>query len=103
VTTQPEALRLAGVLEALNDSKKLAVSNAHGQTLGAEAYRIALSGFSAGDLLEAAAELRRQHEVIAELLEALKVAFDASWDGPMPYYARDKACAAIIKATEVKP
>jgi len=50
-----------------------------------------------------AAELRRQHEVIADLLEALKVAFDASWDGPMPYYARDKACAAIIKATEVKP
>jgi hypothetical protein len=34
-----------------------------------------------------------------ELLEALKVALDASWDGPMPDYARDKACAAIAKAT----
>jgi hypothetical protein len=36
-------------------------------------------------------------------LEALKVALDASWDGPMPDYARDKACAAIAKAEEVKP
>jgi hypothetical protein len=50
-----------------------------------------------------AAELRRLHSVNAELLEALKVALDASWDGPMPNYARDKACAAIAKAEEVKP
>ncbi len=66
MSTQPEALRLADVLEALNDSKKLAVSSAHGQTLGAEAYRIALSGFSAGELLDAAAELRRLHALCGE-------------------------------------
>ncbi len=98
----PEALRLADVLEALNAAKKL-LPCVGGETLGTEVYRIRLSGSDAGELLDAAAELRRLHAVNAELLEALKVAFDASWDGPMPYYARDKACAAIIKATEVKP
>ena len=101
MTTQPEALRLAGVLEALNDSKKLAVSNAHGQTLGAEAYRIALSGFSAGDLLAAAAELRRLHAVNAELLEALKLAQSIIGH---PEDAHSKLIsAAIAKAEEVKP
>jgi hypothetical protein len=48
-------------------------------------------------------ELRRLHAANAKMLEALKVALDASWDGPMPDYARDKACAAIAKAEEVKP
>ena len=42
-------------------------------------------------------------EMNAELLEALKVALDASWDGPMPDYAREKASAVIAKAEEVKP
>ena len=51
----------------------------------------------------AAAELRRLHAANAELLEALKVALDASWNGPMPDYARDKARAAIAKAEGVKP
>jgi hypothetical protein len=34
-----------------------------------------------------------------ELLEALRTALDASWNGPMPDYARDEARAAIAKAT----
>jgi hypothetical protein len=38
-----------------------------------------------------------------ELLEALRTALDASWNGPMPDHARDKARAAIAKAEEVKP
>jgi hypothetical protein len=46
----------------------------------------------------AAAELRRLYSVNAELLEALKWAIAASYDGPMPDYARDKARAAIKKA-----
>jgi hypothetical protein len=50
-----------------------------------------------------AAELRRQHEVIADLLEALRTALDASWNGPMPDYAREEARAAIARAEEVKP
>ena len=48
-------------------------------------------------------ELRRLHSVNADLLEALRTALDASWNGPMPNYARDKACAAIARAEEVKP
>ena len=52
---------------------------------------------------EAAAELRRLHAVNAELLEALRTALDASWNGPMPDYARDEARAAIARAEEVKP
>jgi hypothetical protein len=51
----------------------------------------------------AAAELRRLHAVNAELLEALRTALDASWNGPMPDYARDQARAAIDKAEGVKP
>jgi len=37
-----------------------------------------------------------------ELLEALRTALDASWNGPMPDYARDQARAAIKKAEEDK-
>ena len=48
-------------------------------------------------------ELRRLHAVNADLLEALRSALDASWNGPMPDYARDKACAAIARAEEVQP
>ena len=33
-----------------------------------------------------------------ELLEALRTVLDASWNGPMPDYARDKARAAIAAA-----
>jgi hypothetical protein len=102
VSKQPEALRLAGVLEALNDSKKL-LPCVGGQTLGTEVYQIRLSGADAGELLEAADELRRLHSVNAELLEALRTALDASWNGSMPDYAREEACAAIAKAEEVKP
>jgi hypothetical protein len=72
VSEQPEALRLADALES------------------AVVY---------GDTdTQAAAELRRQHDVIAELLEVLRTALDASWNGPMPDYARDQARAAIAKA-----
>jgi hypothetical protein len=51
---------------------------------------------------QAAAELRRLYAVNAELLEALRTALDASWNGPMPDYAREEACAAIAKAEELK-
>ena len=52
---------------------------------------------------DCATELRRLHSVNAELLEALRTALDASWNGPMPDYARDQARAAIDKAEGVKP
>jgi hypothetical protein len=124
VSKQPEALRLAGVLEALNDSKKL-LPCVGGQTLGTEVYQIRLSGADAGELLEAADELRRLHAVNAELLEALKFALE---NGCQTVYAHEsdeignrgccdelsyrphspdcwtvKARAAIAKAKEVKP
>jgi hypothetical protein len=79
VSEQPDALRLADELE---------VFAAHGG--GAMDRR-------------AAAELRRLHAVNAELLEALRTALDASWNGPMPDYARDQARAAIAKAEGVQP
>ena len=48
-------------------------------------------------------DLRRLHSVNAALLEALRTALDASYDGPMADHAREKARAAIAKAEEVKP
>ncbi len=66
MTTQPEALRLAGVLEALNAGKKL-LPCVGGETLGTEVYRIRLSGSDAGELLDAAAELRRLYAEIERL------------------------------------
>jgi hypothetical protein len=81
VSTQPEALRLADSIEGL-------------------AWDSIASSWN--DLEPAADELRRLHAMNAELLEALKVALDASWNGPMPDYARDKACAAIAKAEGVQ-
>jgi hypothetical protein len=74
---QPEALRLADRLDLWGDQ---------------------------GDLLEAAAELRRLHEVNQELLEALKEAADAleiaSNGGGVNFYQYAKeARAAIAKAT----
>jgi hypothetical protein len=68
VTEQPEALRLSDVLEALNAAKKL-LPCVRGETLGTEVYRIRLSGSDAGELLDAAAELRRLHAEV----EALKL------------------------------
>ncbi len=79
MSTQPEALRLANDLD-----RTLCVK--HG-----------LRDRNAAD------ELRRLHSVNAELLEALRTALDASWNGPMPDYARDQARAAIDKAEGVKP
>ncbi len=76
MSEQPEALRLAQELDAYHTMA------CHKQ---------------------AAAELRRLHSVNAELLEALRTALDASWNGPMPDHARDKARATIAKAEEVKP
>jgi hypothetical protein len=75
VIEQPEALRLAQELDAYHTMA------CHKQ---------------------AAAELRRLYAVNAELLEALRTALDASWNGPMPDYAREEACAAIAKAEELK-
>lgn len=43
-------------------------------------------------------EIERLREINAELLEALKVALDSSWNGPMPDHARDKASESIAKA-----
>ncbi len=122
MTTQPEALRLADALEALNGAKKL-LPCVGGETLGTEVYRIRLSGSDAGELLDAAAKLRRLHSVNAELLEALRQSVDLAeywflredrrnlsesehktWHalgyGSSAYKA---ARAAIAKATEVKP
>ncbi len=118
---QPEALRLAGVLEALNAAKKL-LPCVGGETLGTEVYRIRLSGSDAGELLDAAAELRRLYEehieeqgVIKvwrrrtlqaeeqrdELLEALKLAQSIIGH---PEDAHSKLIsAAIAKAEGVKP
>jgi hypothetical protein len=100
-------------LEALNAAKKL-LPCVGGETLGTEVYRIRLSGSDAGELLDAAAELRRLHAVNAELLEALKwidrrcpkhlldsdphkIHREAAYD------AGASARAAIDKAEEVKP
>lgn len=77
MSKQPEALWLADLLDGDPNSK--------------------------AQHIEAADELRRLHAVNADLLEALRTALDASWNGPMPDYARDKACAAIARAEEVKP
>ena len=77
MSTQPEALWLADLLDGDPNSK--------------------------AQHIEAAAKLRRLHAANAELLQALKVALDASWNGPMPDYARETARAAIAKAEEVKP
>ena len=86
MSTQPEALRLADALILRH---------------GVESFE--------GD---AAAELRRQHEVIAELLEALRLALeshgkmlmsDPPQDAWKAYGVEEKARAAIAKATEVKP
>jgi hypothetical protein len=77
VSKQPEALWLADLLNGHPNSK--------------------------AQHIEAAAELRRLHAVNAKLLEALRTALDASWNGPMPDYARDEARDAIAKAEEVKP
>ena len=108
MTTQPEALRLADALEALNGAKKL-LPCVGGETLGTEVYRIRLSGSDAGELLDAAAKLRRLHSVNAELLEALRVAVLAlahanTETAPGLYVdAYNKVSAVIAKAEEVKP
>ena len=49
---------------------------------------------------KAAAELRRLHEVNAELVEALRTALDVPFDDdPTWFNWRDQAFAAIAKAT----
>jgi hypothetical protein len=77
VSTQPEALRLADDLEAF-----------------------AAHGGGAMDK-QAAAELRRQHEVIAEMLAVLKEIM--SWEENEQALWAKKARAAISKAEGVKP
>jgi hypothetical protein len=74
---QPEALRLADRLEA----------DAQGVNLGAEGM-----GWepSANNMHEAAAELRRLHEVNAELVEALK---DLAWYADL--------CVSFLKETHL--
>jgi hypothetical protein len=81
VSTQPEALRLADALEALNGAKKL-LPCVGGETLGTEVYRIRLSGSDAGELLDAADELRRQHAGIKRLhglLEKAREEIRSDW------------------------
>ena len=96
MSEQPEALRLADALEALNGAKKL-LPCVGGETLGTEVYRIRLSGSDAGELLDAAAKLRRLHSVNAELLEALRWIATVN---AMDYEYQKCARAAIAKAEE---
>jgi hypothetical protein len=91
---------LADALEALNGAKKL-LPCVGGETLGTEVYRIRLSGSDAGELLDAAAELRRLHAINAELLEALTDLL--GWQTLAPDDVVAAARAAIDKAEEVKP
>ncbi len=91
---QPEALRLADALKG-----QVQVNPRVGENDPDCGYVHELDKL----IDEAADELRRLHAVNKELLEALRTALDASWNGPMPDYARDEARAAIAKAEEVKP
>jgi hypothetical protein len=85
-TKQPAALRLADELES--------------------------EWFADYDIQNAAAELRRLHEVNAELLEALKAIADSAfcghalqpWNNSLVYreWAQQKALAAIAKAEGLK-
>ncbi len=96
MSAQPEAKQVPLVerLESVPVDARLAVDDGPYST----------SFYAVGAMAhEAAAELRRLHAVNAELLEALRTALDASWNGPMPDYARGKARAVIAKAEEVKP
>jgi hypothetical protein len=73
--------------------------------LSADAVRAAAAEAAAYAAVEVARSAEAEEDlrkVNAELLEALKTALHASWDGPMSDYARDKACAAIAKAEGVK-
>ena len=114
MSTQPEALRLAGVLEAMNGAKKL-LPCVGGQTLGTEVYQIRLSGADAGELLEAADELRRQHAEIERLriekarwetavlnCVAMSNGREDEW-GSRAEWAFGFLHAAIAKAEEVTP
>jgi len=107
VSEQPEALRLADVVEALNAAKKL-LPSVGGQTLGTEVYRIRLSGSDAGELLDAAAELRRLHAEIERLETAIRNCLamsngrESEW-GDRAEWAFGFLHAAIAKAREVQP
>jgi hypothetical protein len=81
---QPEALRLAGVMD-----KRLVTCWVHatGDTPRSAGYAVDV------ECAEAAAELRRLHEVNAELVEAVKAALSDD----QPYIERCKA--ALVKAT----
>ena len=73
--------------------------------LSADAVRAAAAeaaAYAAVEVARSAEAEKDLRKVNAELLEALKTALHASWDGPMPDYARDKACAAIANAEGVK-
>ena len=123
----PEALRLADLLTAIAEDPMWA---AHGEISKLAALRIAdelrrlyvevetlklennnlhwlsmrmTPDKTVAELFYAREENKRLREANAELLEALRTALDASWNGPMPDYARDEARDAIAKAEEVKP
>ena len=74
----PEALRLAQELDVAS--------------LG---IRGCLEALSADALLRQHAEIERLKADNERLREALRTALDASWNGPMPDYARDEATAAL--------
>ena len=90
MSTQPEALRLADRLTNFAEQDRLQHADSW-------------------ELLGAAAELRRQHEVIAELLEALRgmVALEEetlrNYDDDDISIELRHARAAIARAEEVKP
>ena len=98
---KPEALRLAQELYAFHAAKK-EMPSIGGQMLGLESYRIVTTREVFSQILDAADKLLRQHAEIERLKaenerlrEALRTALDASWNGPMPDYARNEATAAL--------
>jgi hypothetical protein len=101
---QPEALRLADALRKLHEAKKYHPTGPGGQMCGSEQYRLITSGLAFEDLQNAAAELRRLHEVNAELvgvLQDIRDNYDCDEDAHK-YGSRCRSCvahAAIAKAT----
>lgn len=96
MSEQPEAKQVPLVerLESVPVDARLAVDDGPYST----------SFYAVGAMAhEAAAELRRQHEVIVELLEALKDVMERLVDRHEADESAVKARAAIAKAEGVKP
>jgi hypothetical protein len=92
----PEALRLADIIGG-NCADELRRQHAEIEQSKAQVF------LQMKWKTDAQNENERLLEINAELLEALRTALDASWNGPLPDYAREEARAAIAKAEKVKP